>query len=161
MISLIAACGENQVIGYKNQLPWHLPNDLKHFKKITTGHTIVMGRSTYESIGRPLPNRKNIVLTHNRAFTAEGITVVHHFDEVIALEEVMVIGGASVYQQFLPYAEYLYITKIHHAFAGDAFFPDWDRQQFELIAQEEGIEDEQNLYPHTFYQYKKLTKTTQ
>ncbi len=156
MISMIVAYGEHQVIGQDNTLPWHLPNDLKHFKQVTTGKTIVMGRSTFESIGRTLPNRKNVVLTHNQSFTAEGVTVVHQLDNVLALGEVMIIGGATIYQQFLPYADDLYITKIHHEFAGDTFFPTWDEQQFKVIEQEEGIVDEKNHYPHTFYHYKKL-----
>lgn len=155
MISIIAAYGENRVIGNGNKLPWHLPNDLKHFKNITTGKTIVMGRFTYESIGRPLPNRKNVVLTHDKTYHADGITIVHQLDDIFHLGDVMIIGGASIYKQFLPYADHLYLTEIHHSFLGDAYFPDWDQQQFLMLASEKGRVDEQNPYSHTFYHYQK------
>lgn len=155
MIALIAAYGENQVIGKNNSLPWHLPNDLKHFKELTIGKTIVMGRTTYESIGRPLPNRKNVVLTHNPSFTAKGVEVVHQIDDVLALGNVMIIGGASIYKQFLPYVTDLYITEIHHAFQGDTFFPNWDKKNYRLIDIQKGTVDEKNIYPHTFLHYKK------
>jgi dihydrofolate reductase len=157
MISLIVAYDENRVIGYQNELPWYLPNDLKHFKTITTGKTIAMGRSTYESIGRPLPNRKNIVLTHSRTFHADQVEVVHHLEDILQREEVIIIGGASVYKQFLPYADHLYITVIHHSFRGDTYFPEWDEEKYHLLTQEKGIENEKNIYPHTFYHYQKAS----
>lgn len=155
MISLITAYDENQVIGYQNQLPWHLPNDLKHFKNLTTGKTVVMGRLTFDSIGKPLPNRKNVVLTKSSTFQADHVEIVHRLKDVLSLDEVMVIGGASVYEQFLPYADQLFITKIHHSFKGDAYFPKWHKDDFFLVSKKKGTEDEKNLYPHTFFHYKK------
>jgi dihydrofolate reductase len=155
MISIVVAYDQNQVIGYQNQLPWHLPNDLKHFKEVTTGKTIVMGRSTFESIGKALPNRKNIVLTRSTSFHVDQVETIHQIEDVFAWENAMIIGGASVYGQFLPYADDLYITEIDHSFQGDTFFPTWSKSDFELLSQRKGIVDERNIYPHTFYHYRK------
>jgi dihydrofolate reductase len=155
MISLIVAYDENRVIGYENQLPWHLPNDLQHFKHLTTGKTIVMGRATFESIGKALPNRKNIVLTNSTTFQAENVEVVHRIDDILQLEAPMIIGGASIYQQLLPYTDHLYITVIHHKFKGDTYFPGWDSSKFQLVSAEDGLTNEKNKYPHTFYHYQK------
>jgi dihydrofolate reductase len=159
MISLVVAHDKNQVIGYENQLPWHLPSDLKHFKELTIGKTIVMGRSTFESIGRPLSNRTNIVLTHSTAFQVDNVEIAHQIEDIFAFDEVMIIGGASIYKQFLPYADQLYITEIHHAFKGDTYFPKWDKDDFQLVSKKQGIEDEKNIYPHTFYHYVKRNNT--
>lgn len=155
MISLVVAYDENQVIGYQNQLPWHLPNDLKHFKKLTTGKTIAMGRSTFESIGSPLPNRRNIVLTHSTTFQADNVEIIHQLEDILLLDEVMIIGGASVYEQLLPHADQLYITEIHHSFQGDTYFPKWNKNDFQLVTKEKGVEDEKNIYPHTFFHFVK------
>ncbi len=128
-ISLIVAKSQGEVIGYKNTLPWHLPEDLKHFKTLTLGKPILMGRKTYESIGRPLPGRVNIILTHDAKYLAPGCEVVCSLDEAFQLaqnlgaEELMVIGGAHVYALCLPYAQKLYITQIEADFIGDAYFP--------------------------------------
>ncbi|WP_028776810.1 dihydrofolate reductase [Shimazuella kribbensis] len=155
MISIVVAYDQNQVIGYQNQLPWHLPNDLKHFKEVTTGNTIVMGRSTFDSIGKALPNRKNIVLTRSTSFHADQVETIHHIKDVLTRENAMIIGGASVYEQLFPYADELYITEIHHSFHGDTFFPTWNKSNFELLSQKKGGVDEKNIYPHTFYHYQK------
>lgn len=155
MISIVVAYDKNQVIGYQNQLPWHLPNDLKHFKALTIGKTIVMGRSTYESIGRALPQRRNIVLTHSTTFQADHIEVVHHIEDILALRDPIIIGGASIYRQLLPFTDQLYITEIHHSFKGDTYFPKWKKDEFRLISKEKGIEDKKNIYPHTFYHFVK------
>jgi dihydrofolate reductase len=158
MITMIAAYDKHRVIGNGQRLPWHLPADLRHFKAMTTGKTIVMGRATFESIGRALPNRRNIVLTHSTAFQAEKVEVVHQLTDILKLaetEEVMIIGGASLYEQFLPYADQLLLTVIDHSFVGDTYFPKWDQNDFELLSQQEGVVDTDNRYPHTFYHYQK------
>lgn len=129
-ISLVVAMGENRVIGVEGALPWHLSTDLKRFRRITWGKPLIMGRKTHESIGRPLPGRKNIVLTGDPNYRAEGCTVVHSPEEALREaegEEAMVIGGSAVYREFLPKADRLYLTLIHREFAGDTFFPDFDR----------------------------------
>src|SRR5690625_3501891 len=156
MISMIIAMDENRVIGYNNDLPWHLPNDLKHFKKVTTGNTIVMGRKTYESIGRALPNRKNIIMTRDKTFKAEGCITVNSWDELKPYfndNDVFIIGGAQLIEQFLPFIERLYITVIHHNFPGDTYLPKIDLNEWILVRKEEGIVDDKNKYPHTFYVY--------
>lgn len=122
--------GKNRAIGLAGRLPWHLPADLKRFRAITLGAPIIMGRRTHESIGRPLPGRKNIVLTHAPDYRAEGCTVVHSVEEALreaAGEEAMVIGGASVYRDFLPRADRIHLTLIHGDFPADTFFPEIDR----------------------------------
>jgi dihydrofolate reductase len=130
-ISLIAAMGENRVIGVDNRMPWHLSADLKRFRQITLGKPILMGRRTHESIGKPLPGRENIVLTRDSAYQSPGCTLVHNRDQAVRAAgdapELMVIGGAGLYQEFLPLADRLYLTLIQHTFEGDTFFPtiDW------------------------------------
>ncbi|MGM8216399.1 dihydrofolate reductase [Bacillaceae bacterium W0354] len=156
MLSVIVAMDENNVIGYQNDLPWHLPNDLKRFKRITTGHTIVMGRKTYESIGRPLPNRQNIIMTRDSHFTAEGCTVIHSWEELnqyLNDEELFLIGGAELIKQAIPIVDRLYLTIIHHSFEGDTYFPNLNMDDWEVVEKVEGIVDEKNKYPHTFYTY--------
>ena len=157
MISMIAAYGKGRVIGKNGQMPWHLPNDLAFFKRVTSGHTVVMGRKTFESIGRPLPNRRNIVLTTSADFHASGVEVVHSKAEVLALgEDVFIIGGAQVYAQFLPEADRLYITEIDAEFdGGDAFFPTWNRELYDLIERVPGKLDENNSLPHVFCTYQR------
>ena len=126
-ICLIAAIAANRVIGRNNALPWHLPADLKHFKALTMGHPVVMGRKTYASIGRPLPGRRNLVITRDRAYSAPGCEIVHSLDEAIAAcggtEEIFIIGGAELYRESLPRAHRLEFTEIHTDFQGDATFP--------------------------------------
>lgn len=135
LVSFIAAMGENRVIGAHNRLPWRLPADLRRFREITMGKPVVMGRKTFESIGRPLPGRMNIVVTRNPAYCAEGCTVVQSIEESLAAcegqaKEVMVIGGSSLYAQMLPWARRMYLTLIHHSFSGDAFFPAFDMDEW-------------------------------
>lgn len=133
-ISLIAAMAHHRVIGKNNQMPWHLPADLKHFKAITTGKPIIMGRKTFEAIGKPLPQRLNIVLTTNPDWSAAGVTVVHSWEQALlacdSATEVMVIGGAQLYEQTLPKATHLYLTFIDVEVEGDAFFPEWDGREW-------------------------------
>jgi dihydrofolate reductase len=134
---------KNGVIGLNGELPWHIPTDLAYFKSLTEGSTIVMGRKTYESIGRPLPNRTNVIITRDDSLTEEygkdGCYVAHSVDEFISEwnrddEEVFVIGGAEIYRKFLPYAETLYITHIDHEFKGDTYFPYYDSSKFEQVS---------------------------
>jgi dihydrofolate reductase len=130
-LSIIVAMSSNRAIGINNTLPWHLTEDLKHFKSLTTGHTIIMGRKTYESIGKPLPNRRNIVVSRNLNTFYDGVEIVHSLEDAFSIssndEEVFIIGGSNIYEQSLNLVEYLYITEIVKAFEGDAFFPEIDK----------------------------------
>lgn len=166
-ISLILAMDELRGIGINNKLPWRLPADLAFFKKTTLGHTILMGRKTYESIGRPLPGRQNVVLTRDASFVAEGCEVVHSAEEVAAAygragskaaEELFVIGGAEVYDLMLPQADRMYITEIAHRFEADAFFPEVDRGQWRVVSREKGIRDEKNPYDFEFVIYERVSR---
>jgi dihydrofolate reductase len=153
-LSAIAAMDKNRLIGKDNQLPWHLPADLAHFKAITTGHPILMGRKTHESIGRPLPNRHNIVLTRDLSYEAEGITIVHSLDEALAAcpddDEIFIIGGAEIYRLALPRLQRLYLTFIDHAFTGDVYFPAWAANEWQEISREAHEADEKNAYGYAF-----------
>jgi dihydrofolate reductase len=159
MISLLVAYAHGRVIGKDGKIPWRLPNDLHYVKRVTIGNIVVMGRTTFESIGRPLPLRHNVVLTHDRTLTIPGVTVMHSVEEVLALDDghddLFVLGGENVYRQFLPLADRLYITEIDYKTEGDTFFPEWDRSAFHLISIQEGTLDEKNLLPHTFYVYER------
>lgn len=155
MISLIVAYARNQVIGKDGDMPWHLPADLKNVKELTTGKTIVMGRKTFESIGKPLPNRKNVVLTRSQDFHPEGVDVVHTKEEVLGMGDVIIFGGAEIYRQFLDVVDRLYITEIDLETEGDTFFPAWDRDAYILVDKREGIMDEKNVHPHAFYVYER------
>jgi len=129
-LSLIVAVAENGVIGRDNALPWHISEDLRYFKQVTSGKTVIMGRKTFQSIGRPLPNRTNIIVTRDPGFRAEGVTVAHSLDDALAKSgegEAMVIGGSSLFQEALPRADRFYLTEIHRAYEGDVHFPAWDR----------------------------------
>lgn len=169
--SLIVAMAENQTIGIDNSLPWHLPNDLQYFKKVTMAKPIIMGRKTYESIGRPLPGRTNIVITRQADYQAEGIVVVNSLQQaldkaedisfVAGHEEVMVIGGAEIYQQALLKADRLYITHVHSEIAGDAFFPhvswnDWQECQREDHQADPAGEAQKNPYDYSFVVYDRV-----
>ncbi|MEK5134415.1 type 3 dihydrofolate reductase [Bacillus sp. FSL W8-0645] len=159
MISMIVATGKDRVIGQDNQMPWHLPADLAYFKKVTGGHTIVMGRKTFESIGRALPNRRNIVLTTSSSFEAEGCEVVHSIADILAIgeseTELFIIGGSKLYEEMMPYADRLYITHIHHAFEGDRYFPDYNENEWTVVSREKGHRDEKNPYNYEFAVYDK------
>ena len=137
MISLIVAVAENGVIGDRNALLWHISEDLRHFKAVTTGHPVVMGRKTWESLGRPLPNRTNVVITRQN-IEIPGCTVVHSLEEAVALfpadEEVFVIGGAQIYAAALPLARKFYLTRVFRAYEGDTRFPAWDEREWRLVA---------------------------
>ncbi|MGC6481405.1 MAG: type 3 dihydrofolate reductase [Porticoccaceae bacterium] len=144
-IALVVAVSQNNVIGRDNQLPWHLPEDLQYFKSVTMGKPILMGRKTFDSIGRPLPGRKNIVITRDLEWDAEGVEVVHGVDDALAAgadacavansDEIMIIGGAQIYRDCLPIADRLYLTRVEAEIEGDAFFPDIDIKQWQKIAE--------------------------
>lgn len=156
-LGLIAAMGNHRVIGLDNQMPWHLPADLSHFKQLTLEKAVVMGRKTYQSIGKPLPHRQNIVVTRDADFRAPGCDVVHSIDEAVTLvsdsTEIMIIGGAQLYVQALPMVNTLYLTFIHHDFAGDTFFPVWDEGQWHEIAREDHQANEKNPFDYSFVSY--------
>ncbi|CAD2075513.1 dihydrofolate reductase [Phocicoccus pinnipedialis] len=156
MISLIVAHANQNVIGFKGDMPWHLPADLKRVKALTTGNTIVMGRKTYESLGRPLPNRKNVVLTRNKDFKPKGVTVIHDLKEIQSLDgKVFIFGGSGLYDVTTNIVEEMYITRIYETFAGDTFFVDYDLNEWDIISREYFEPDAQNIYP---YEYLHLVK---
>ena len=153
-ISLIWAMDENRLIGKENALPWHLPADMQWFRQQTMGKPILMGRKTFESIGKPLPGRVNIVMTRQQNVTIEGCHVVNSLADAQAAlpdtEEIMVIGGAEIYAQALPVAGKLYYTRIHHAFDGDAWFPELNMDPWRMIHEEMHTADDNNKYNYTF-----------
>ncbi|MDF2867085.1 MAG: folA [Gammaproteobacteria bacterium] len=159
-ISLIAAMDKNHVIGNQNKLPWHLPADLKHFKELTLNKPIIMGRKTFESIGRPLPERKNIIITRDSLFRAEGCHIYHSIPEALAKvaaeSEVMIIGGAAIFEQCLPLAQTLYLTIIEHDFVGDTYFPVLNPAEWREIAHQNGEPDEKNPYNYSFITLKRV-----
>ncbi|MBD8068077.1 dihydrofolate reductase [Bacillus sp. PS06] len=159
MISLLVAIDKNRLIGKDNDLPWHLPADLAYFKQVTMGHSIVMGRKTYESIGRPLPGRENIVITRDESYSIEGCKVIHSIDEILQLnsadQELFVIGGSEIFKGILPFADKLYLTEIDEEFEGDTYFPEIHFEDWELDSKEKGVKDEKNPYDYYFCVYKK------
>lgn len=154
MISLIAAMGPNRVIGRDNQLPWRLPADLRRFRSITLGKPILMGRLTHESLGRPLPQRENVVLTSDPDYRAEGCTVLTSLEVCMRryahVPELMVIGGATLYAQMLPEAARMYLTLVEGDFQGDTFFPEYPAEEWQETARESFEADERNPCPYTF-----------
>jgi dihydrofolate reductase len=159
-ISIIVAVAKNNVIGKNNDLIWRLPADLKYFKSKTTGHNIIMGRNTFESIGggRPLPNRITTIITHNKNYQApEGCLIANSLEEALQnIEnetEVFICGGAQIYELAFPIATKLYITNVHHEFEGDTFFPNFDTSKWKLELTEDCKADEKNAYDYTFVTY--------
>ncbi|MEM5014762.1 dihydrofolate reductase [Metabacillus indicus] len=160
MISMIVAMDENHLIGRKNDLPWRIPADLAYFKKVTLGHPVLMGRKTFESIGKPLPGRENIILTRNKHYSQEGTKVIHELGEVLgdqSLQEknLFIIGGAEIFKECLHLADRLYITKIHDTFEGDTFFPEFKEENYCVISREKGPKDNKNPYDYEFIVYEK------
>ncbi len=139
-LSLIVALANNRVIGVNNTLPWHLPEDLKRFRALTTGHHIIMGRKTYESLGRLLPNRTTVIVTRNPNFQVQGALIAHSLEQALALcqddDEAFLIGGAELYQACLNLAQKMYLTAIDLTVAGDAYFPEWDVKQWQQTGSE-------------------------
>lgn len=160
IISMIAAMAKNNVIGIKNGLPWDLPADMKHFRETTSGKTVIMGARTFESIGRALPKRRNIVVTLDKNQIAEGAEIAFSLDEAIESckneEEVMIIGGASIYRQFLPKAQRVYLTVIDGEFEGDAFFPEMNMNKWKIVNEEKHEADEKNSHPYTFKVFERV-----
>lgn len=159
-IALISVLDENNGIGKDNKLLCYLPADLKRFKKLTSGHTIIMGRKTFESLPNgPLPNRKNIILSRNKDYSAAGAEIIHSIDELDKIcdndEFVFVIGGEEIYKLFLPKAEHLYITRTHHKFEADAFFPEFLSENWELLNEEKHLPDEKNKFSYSFLDYRR------
>jgi dihydrofolate reductase len=164
-IALIWAMARNGVIGRDNKLPWYLPEDLKYFKRITTGKPVIMGRKTYDSIGRPLPNRTNIVITRDASLTLEGVNVVTSLDAALELaraesqisdiDEVIVMGGAEIYAQALPHADRLYVTLVHAEVDGDAVFPPVDLTQYNEVSREDFSAKGPNPYDYSFVVYER------
>jgi dihydrofolate reductase len=167
MIALVVAIAENRVIGKDNQLIWHLPKDLQHFKKLTLGHPMVMGRKTFEAIGKPLPGRTSIIVTHQPNYAApEGCIVAPSLEKALehglALDEqVMVVGGGEIYKQALPLAEIVYLTLVHESFEGDVVFPDLEADVWEVTDQEEHLPDEKHAYPFTFFTFRRKASFSQ
>ncbi len=154
IVSLIAAMDRNRLIGNNNQLPWHLPADFAHFKAVTMGKPILMGRKTYESIGKPLPGRTNIVISRNADLKIDGVNCVTTFEQVIAAipeaDELMVIGGSSIYEMLLPRVDRLYLTYVNATFDGDAWFPEFDMDQWREVDSVTRLADEKNAYDCRF-----------
>jgi len=144
----------NRVIGNNDSLPWHISADLKNFKKITMGKPIVMGRKTHESIGKPLPGRENIIITRDKAYQAEGCTVLNSIDEILEhckdVEEVMITGGSEIYKHTLDQATRLYLTEVHTEVEGDTFFPEFERDGWNEISREAYAADEKNDFDYSF-----------
>ena len=161
MITIIAAIAKNNALGKDNDLIWHLPADLKRFKKVTTGHHILMGRNTFESIGKPLPNRTTIIITRNKNYFKDGCLIAHSLEEAIDLvendEHIFIIGGAQIYKETIAkgLADQLDITQVHHEFEADAFFPEIDLNIWEEFKREDFKADEKNKYDYSFLSFKK------
>lgn len=158
MISMIWAMGRDNALGCRNRMPWYLPADFAYFKKVTMGKPVIMGRKTFESIGKPLPGRTNVIITRDLSFKADGCIVADSMDkarEYTNGKDVFIIGGAEIYKAFLPLADKLYITEIDKAFEADAFFPEIDYSQWLLISSEPGVKDEKNPFDYKFMVYER------
>jgi dihydrofolate reductase len=160
MITMIAAVAENGALGKDNQLIWHLPADLKRFKRVTAGHHVIMGRKTYESLGKPLPKRTNIIITSNRNYKAEGCVVVHSLEAALQVAKTdpnpFILGGANIYNQGLAIAHRLDITEVHHEFDADVFFPAIDPMTWKEVSREFHPSDEENPYAFSFVMYERV-----
>lgn len=156
IISAIWAQSKNGVIGVNNQIPWHLPDDLKFFKRTTLGHHIITGRKNYESVGKPLPGRTNVIVTRNRGYAVSGCPVVHSVEDALSLahkageEEVFIVGGGEIYKAALPYLQKLYMTLIDTEIEGDVYFPEIDWTKWDIIGQEDHPVDERHKFSFSF-----------
>jgi dihydrofolate reductase len=159
MITLIAAASENNALGKDNQLVWHLPNDFKRFKEITSGHYIIMGRKTFESFPKPLPNRTHVIITRQKEYHAEGCIVVNSIEKAIEIapktEDVFIIGGAEIYKQSIDFADKIELTRVHANFEADAFFPEINLNNWKLIFEEKHTQDEKHNFDFTFQTFVK------
>ncbi|UFU01251.1 dihydrofolate reductase [Radiobacillus kanasensis] len=162
MLSFLVAMDKNSVIGRENDLPWRLPKDLKFFKELTTSHTVIMGRNTFDSMGKPLPNRTNVVVTRNTDYEQEGCIVIHSLDTILEWQkespdqEYFIIGGGKIFEQMLPHADRMYITYIDEVFEGDTYFPNFDSSKWVLTSEKKGEKDEKNPYDYYFRQYDRI-----
>ncbi|MFA5620258.1 MAG: dihydrofolate reductase [Weeksellaceae bacterium] len=155
MVTLVVAKNENNVIGDDNQLIWHLPNDLKHFKRITTGHPIIMGRLTFESLGRPLPNRTNIIVTRNSDWQVEGTLVFHSLEAAVKKakeldDEIFIIGGGQIFEQAMEFADAIEMTEVYNHAEGEVLFPEIDAEIWEVVSMEAHQKDEKHPFDYTF-----------
>jgi len=161
LLSLIVAASENNVIGKNNQLPWHLPADMKFFKNTTWGMPVIMGRKTFESMRKPLPGRINIILTKQKNWKAEGAIVVHDWDDALLVakdadcKEVFVIGGGEIFKETIKKADRLYMTRVHTMLDGDVFFPDIDEKKWKLVSKKDGKADEKQKFNYSFELWEK------
>ncbi len=159
-ITLIVAASTNNAIGKDNKMLWHLPEDFKYFKRNTIEHSIIMGRKTFDSIGRALPERRNIVLTRNQDWQAEEVDVANSLDEVLSYcrdeREVFIIGGANLYKQTLPLAHKILLTRVQAELPGDAFFPEFATSEWKLTSQEAHAKDEKHAYDYTFEVWERI-----
>lgn len=163
MLTLVAAAAENNALGKSNQMIWHLPDDFKHFKNLTSHHYIIMGRKTFESFPKPLPNRTHIIITRQKNYDVpENCIVVNSLSEAIELvkkeTESFVIGGGEIYRQTLPYADKIELTRIHHSFDADAFFPEFSKEEWDLIREAFHPQDEKHAYSFTFQTFIRKNK---
>ena len=161
-VSIIAIVAANDVIGLNNQLPWHMPADLKRFKQLTMGHHLIMGRKTFQSIGKPLPGRINVIVTRNVDFNPDGVAIARSVDEAISKaeaagdSEIFIGGGAEIYAQTLHRADRMYITRVHAEPEGDTFFPEFDDvNEWKLVDAEHFESDEKNKHPYSFLTYER------
>ena len=157
-IAIISATSENNVIGKDNDLPWYLPADLAHFKNLTSGKHIVMGRKTYESVGRPLPNRINIVVSRNPDFIANGCETASSLSDAIKItggKDLFVCGGSEIYKQALEVADIMYLTRIHAVVEGDTYFPDFNDSLWTIVERKDFLPDDKNKYSYSFITYKR------
>ncbi|WP_457616413.1 dihydrofolate reductase [Lutibacter sp.] len=160
MITIIAAIAKNNALGKNNKLIWHLPADLKRFKKVTSNHCVIMGRKTFESLGKPLPNRTNIIITRNPNYTAEGCIVVHSLQEALKAAEIdenpFILGGAEIYKQAIKIADKLDLTFVHHTFDADAFFPEIDKNRWKETKREDFKSDDKNKFDYSFVTFERI-----
>jgi len=158
-ISIIAAADEKGAIGFKGNIPWYLPADFKRFKELTVGHPVIVGQKTFESIGKPLPGRTNIVISNIPDYRAEGCLTAHSFGDAVSLagdaEEVFIIGGGQIYRLALPAANTIYLTRVHGTFEGDVFFPNIDENEWRLVSSEPQKKDEKNPIDYTYLVYRR------
>ncbi|MHB1106005.1 MAG: dihydrofolate reductase [Lutibacter sp.] len=161
MVTIMAAIAANNALGKDNQLIWHLPADLKRFKKTTLNHAVIMGRKTYESLGKPLPNRTNILITRDKNYKAEGCVVVNSLKKALKIAEEVdenpfILGGAEIYKQAMPFTDKLDITFVHHQFDADVFFPEIDKTIWKETSRENFKADENNKYDYSFVTFERI-----
>ncbi|UFH46862.1 dihydrofolate reductase [Flavobacterium galactosidilyticum] len=157
MIIMIAAVAENNALGKDNDLVWHLPNDFKRFKTLTSGHHIIMGRKTFESFPKPLPNRTHVIITRQKNYKAEGCIIVDSIEKALEIcpknEDTYIIGGGEIYTLSLPFADKIEITKVHHSFEADAYFPVLNEKEWKLAQSDHNSKDEKHIYDYTYLTY--------